>query len=149
MDLLGAHGVEACTDVTGFGLLGHLGEMLAASEAALAVELDATAISAHPGALELLAQGFASSLAPANATALALLEGPVRLQGAAGNKAREAALRGLLIDPQTCGPLLAALPAERAPAALAALQAAGFAGAAVIGRVLSRGKGDSGPPAPD
>jgi len=45
-------------------------------------------------------------------------------------------LQQLLIDPQTCGPLLAALPAAAAPAALAALHNAGFAEAALIGRVL-------------
>ena len=129
--LLAAHGITACTDITGFGLLGHLGEMLAASGAGVAVELETAAIPAYAGAPELLERGFASTLAPANAAALALLEGPVRLVGAAG----AAALRELLIDPQTCGPLLAALPAERAPAALAALRAAGF-GAAVVGRVV-------------
>ena len=46
----------------------------------------------------------------------------------------QAALHGLLIDPQTCGPLLAALPAHQAPSAIAALHAAGFAKAAVVGR---------------
>jgi selenide,water dikinase len=129
--LLAAHGITACTDITGFGLLGHLGEMLEASGAGVAVELETAAIPAYAGAPELLERGFASTLAPANAAALALLEGPVRLVGAAG----AAALRELLIDPQTCGPLLAALPAERAPAALGALRAAGF-GAAVVGRVV-------------
>ena len=148
VDLLAAHGCGVCTDITGFGLLGHLGEMLAAGGAELEVVLEAGAIGAHPGALELLGQGFASSLAPANAAALALLEGPVRLAGAAGDSARVAALRGLLIDPQTCGPLLAALPAERAPAALAALQACGFSGAALIGRVLRRRRDAAAPPAP-
>jgi selenide,water dikinase len=59
----------------------------------------------------------------------------VRLVGAGGHAAA-AALAGLLIDPQTCGPLLAALPAEQAPAALAALRGAGFGAAAVIGRVV-------------
>ncbi|KEF41605.1 MAG: selenide, water dikinase [Cyanobium sp. CACIAM 14] len=149
--LLAAHGCGACTDVTGFGLLGHLGEMLAATgmgdggDPAVEVVLDAAAIAAHPGALELLAAGFASSLAPANAGALALLDGPVRLQGGRGDGLRTAALRELLIDPQTCGPLLAALPAERAPAALAALQGAGFREAALIGRVLSRRDGGAPP----
>ena len=139
--LLAAHGCRACTDITGFGLLGHLGEMLEASGAGVAVELDAAAIPAWPGALELLKRGFASSLAPANAAALALLEGPVRL-------AAPAALAGLLIDPQTCGPLLAAVPAEQAAAALAALHAAGFGGAAVIGRVVSRREAAAVSPGP-
>jgi selenide,water dikinase len=128
--------------------------MLAATAAgdadagAVEVVLDATAIPAHPGALELLGLGFASSLAPANAAALALLEGPVTLRGAEAQRRREASWRGLLIDPQTCGPLLAAVPAERASAALRALQAAGFAEATLIGRVLSRERGCSGPPGP-
>jgi selenide,water dikinase len=118
--------------VTGFGLLGHLGEMLGPAQQVL---LDPEAIPALPGALELLGQGLSSTLAPANARALALLEasGSVRLSGAAS-----AAQQQLWIDPQTCGPLLAALPEASAPAALAALQAAGFHQAALIGRVVSR-----------
>jgi selenide,water dikinase len=143
VELLAAHGCHACTDVTGFGLLGHLGEMLAAGGAAAAglpgdglsagemVLLEARSIPAFTGALELLDQGWASSLAPANGRALALLGGPVRLVGEAA-----AAVEALLIDPQTCGPLLATLPADRAGAALAALQRAGFPEAAMIGRVL-------------
>ena len=143
VELLAAHGCQACTDVTGFGLLGHLGEMLAAGAGAAAglpgdgrsasetVLLEARSIPAFTGALELLDQGWASSLAPANSRALALLEGPVRLVGEAA-----AAVEALLIDPQTCGPLLATLPADRAGVALAALQRAGFPEAALIGRVL-------------
>ena len=143
VELLAAHGCHACTDVTGFGLLGHLGEMLAASAVAAGglpgeglspgetVRLEASSIPAFDGALELLDQGWASSLAPANGRALALLEGPVRLVGES-----TAALEALLIDPQTCGPLLAGLPADRAGATLAALHRAGFPEAALIGRVL-------------
>jgi len=132
--LLQAHGCRACTDITGFGLLGHLGEMVAAAGPGIAsagVELDGSAIPALAGSLELLEQGHASSLAPSNAAALALLDGPIRLKAPLST-----AQLGLLIDPQTCGPLLAALPAEQAPDALAAMRAAGFAQAAVIGRVL-------------
>jgi len=132
--LLQAHGCRACTDITGFGLLGHLGEMVAAAGPGIAsagVELDGSVIPALAGSLELLEQGHASSLAPSNASALALLDGPIQLK-----TPLSAAQLGLLIDPQTCGPLLAALPAEQAPAALAAMRAAGFTEAAVIGRVL-------------
>ena len=129
--LLAQHGCLACTDVTGFGLLGHLGEMLAPGQA---VQLEAAAVPALEGALALLELGLASSLAPANARALAALApgGPVQLRGPAA-----AALQQLLIDPQTCGPLLAALPAQQGPAALAAVRGAGFPQAALIGRVLS------------
>jgi selenide,water dikinase len=141
-DLLAAHGCHACTDITGFGLLGHLGEMLADSRrqasnreapSPVRVVLDGAAIPVLPGAMELLTRGHASSLAPANAEALAALNGPVRLEAGA---APSSALQGLLIDPQTCGPLLAALPADQAPAALVALHGAGFDQARVIARVI-------------
>ena len=128
--LLARHGCHACTDVTGFGLLGHLGEMLGGE---VVVRLDGAAVPALPGTLELLEQGHASTLAPANAAALRLLGGPVRLVDAAGSAT--AARQALWIDPQTCGPLLAALPAARAPAALAELRRAGFGEAAVIAQV--------------
>jgi selenide,water dikinase len=133
-------GCRACTDITGFGLLGHLREMVAASPPGLEVLLDAGAVPALPGALELLERGLASSLAPANAAALELLAGPVRLSGP--NQA-DGARRGLLIDPQTCGPLLAALPAGAAGPALEAVRRRGFNGARVIGRVRA---GSAGPP---
>lgn len=133
VELLAAHGCRACTDITGFGLLGHLGEMLADPDQSVGVALRAEAVGALPGALELLDQGWRSSLAPANARALALLEGPLRWQQGEPGAARQA----LLIDPQTCGPLLAALPAPQAPAALAALRRSGFGEAALIGSVLA------------
>ena len=139
--LLAAHSCRACTDITGFGLLGHLGEMLApagdgatthqATETRLHLDTSALAALALPGALELLEAGHASTLAPANGRALTLLEGPVALREPAS-----AALLQLLIDPQTCGPLLAALPATRAPKALAALHHLGFDQAAVISQVM-------------
>jgi len=134
VEQLAAHGCTACTDITGFGLLGHLGEMLAAGE--LTVELDGEAIAVLPGVWALLADGFSSSLAPSNRQALGWLEcGLVRFRPPAQ---QPELLKELLIDPQTCGPLLAALPAERAAAALGELRASGFEQAAVIGRVLAR-----------
>ena len=143
---LAAHGCHACTDITGFGLLGHLGEMLAASQSGqsgpggtsdLRVQLAGSALErlALAGALELLAAGHASTLAPANARALALLNGPIELSHEPPQPAG-AALQQLLIDPQTCGPLLAALPAARTAAALAALHGQGLTQAAVIGKVV-------------
>jgi selenide,water dikinase len=132
VELLRHHGCRACTDITGFGLLGHLGEMLAPTSR---VQLDPGAIPALTGALPLLEQGSASTLAPSNARALQLLDGPVELLGPVAGAQRAAQL-GLLIDPQTCGPLLAALPADHAADAVAALGRLGFPGAAVIGRVI-------------
>ena len=95
-------GIHACTDITGFGLLGHLGEMLQNSSG-LTIELEGSAIPAYPGALNLLERGFSSTLAPSNRAAWRWLEGPVQLREQASQ-----ALLELLIDPQTCGPLLLA-----------------------------------------
>jgi selenide,water dikinase len=100
--------IHACTDVTGFGFLGHLGEMLQGSET-ITIQLWANRIPAHPGAMDLLAQGFASSLAPANRDAWSWLEGPVHF-----NQSPSQACLELLVDPQTCGPLLVACTAAAA-----------------------------------
>ena len=94
--------IHACTDITGFGLLGHLGEMLQNSPG-LAVQLNSSAIPAYTGALELFERGVSSTLAPSNRGALRLLDGPVQLSHYASQ-----ALLELLVDPQTCGPLLLA-----------------------------------------
>ena len=94
--------IHACTDITGFGLLGHLSEMLL-NRPELTVQLDGSAIPAYPGALELFERGISSTLAPSNRAAWGWLEGPVHLQ-----EQPSAALLELLVDPQTCGPLLLA-----------------------------------------
>jgi selenide,water dikinase len=126
VELLAAHGCSACTDVTGFGLLGHLNEMLDASTG-VDVQLQADQVPALAGSLELLEAGVASTLAPSNAAALATW--PELL----GIRAQ------LLIDPQTCGPLLAAVSEQQAGPCLAAMRSAGFAQAALIGTVQSQG----------
>jgi selenide,water dikinase len=116
-----AHGATACTDVTGFGLLGHLIEMLRASE--MDAALDPAAIPALDGALDLFSRGLASSLHTDNMAALGALD--------CGD---EHPIIPLLIDPQTAGGLLAGLPAERAAPCLAELTGLGYR-AALIGRV--------------
>ncbi|MGH7116262.1 MAG: AIR synthase-related protein, partial [Stellaceae bacterium] len=119
---LAAHGASACTDVTGFGLLGHLLEMLRASDRD--AELDPDAIPALDGALGLLSRGITSSLHSDNLAALARLE-----------PGEAHPIAALLIDPQTAGGLLAGVPAARAAACLAKLRRRGYR-AAVIGRIL-------------
>jgi selenide,water dikinase len=113
--------VRAVTDVTGFGLLGHLSEMLRAS--GLAADIEASAVPVLPGARCLLEQGVESSLAPGNALALSDFE------IVSGSPA--AASVRLLIDPQTAGGLLAGVAAERADALLAALSQVGCEAAAI------------------
>lgn len=118
---------HAMTDITGFGLAGHLLELLEASGAAAEIAL--AALPLLPGAEALAKQGEASSLAPANrAATLGRLRAP---QGPRTD---------LLFDPQTGGGLLAAVPAAEAEACLAALQAEGIA-AARIGRVVAGSPG--------
>jgi selenide,water dikinase len=117
------HGISACTDVTGFGLLGHLGEMLRAS--GMGAELVVAAIPALAGARECLAAGYRSSLHHANAAALSQIDGIDRL---------DVSTQALLADPQTAGGLLAGVPAAAAEDCLSELVAAGYQ-ASVIGRV--------------
>jgi selenide,water dikinase len=116
--IFASHGATACTDVTGFGLLGHLLEMLRASSADAG--LDPEAIPALDGALDLLASGIASSLHAGNLSALAVIE-----------EAPESALAALLIDPQTAGGLLAGVPAEQAGDCLGALRDIGYRAAEI------------------
>ena len=94
-------GASACTDVTGFGLLGHLVEMTHASE--VDVELDLAAIPLLPGALDTVAAGITSSLQPQNLR----LRHAVRDRDGAADDPRWP----LLFDPQTAGGLLASVPA--------------------------------------
>jgi selenide,water dikinase len=111
-------GAHAMTDVTGFGLVGHLLNICEASGRGAA--LDPESIPFLPGALELARAGHRSSLYPANrALAPELPDTP------------ESAL---LFDPQTCGGLLAAVPADKAEAILRALRDAGYP-AARIGQI--------------
>ena len=117
-----AHGAAAATDVTGFGLLGHLLEMLRA--AAVDAVLDPDAIPLLDGAPELLAQGIVSSLDAENRAALAALDASGRTHP----------LAPLLVDPQTAGGLLAGLAADRAQRCLDALHRCGCR-AALIGRI--------------
>jgi selenide,water dikinase len=121
--IFASHGATACTDVTGFGLAGHLLEMLHASSAY--ARLDPAAIPALDGALDLLADGIASSLHASNLSALAAVENAV-----------DPVLAALLIDPQTAGGLLAGVPASRATACLGELRDIGYR-AAEIGVVVA------------
>ncbi|HSE06776.1 MAG TPA: selenide, water dikinase SelD [Methylomirabilota bacterium] len=116
---------SAATDVTGFGLAGHLGEMLRASKCS--ATLDLAALSALPGAVALLGRGVRSTAHPENARARrAMLVEPE----AAAHPALD-----LLFDPQTSGGLLLGVAADRAGALLTALHEGGDAHAAIIGEV--------------
>jgi selenide,water dikinase len=125
-EILLSHGATAMTDVSGFGLAGHLGEMLRASRAW--AELDLAAIPLYPQARELAAAGGASTLLPENLALADILRGDIA-----------ADIRALLFDPQTAGGLLAGIPQEAAVECVAALRAAGCGAAGIIGQVLEAG----------
>jgi selenide,water dikinase len=103
---------HAMTDVTGFGLAGHLLNILDAS--GTGATLDLAAIPLHAGALDLAAQGIRSTIWDANRAAAA----PRVFH-------EETPLTALLFDPQTAGGLLAAVAAEDANSILQALEKAG------------------------
>jgi selenide, water dikinase len=101
--------VHGCTDVTGFGLLGHAREMALASEVTLRIE--AKAVRLLPGALEYSRQGAHSAGLRNNQ---AFVESCVRVEGQLPNE-----LQALLYDPQTSGGLLVALSRDEAKAVMA------------------------------
>jgi selenide,water dikinase len=115
---------SAATDVTGFGLAGHLGSMLRASKASAVVELDR--LPALPGALSLLGRGVRSTAHSENAKA--------RRAMLVDNATAGSSTLDLLFDPQTSGGLLLGIAPERCGALVRALHAAGE-GPAVIGEV--------------
>lgn len=121
------HGATACTDVTGFGLLGHLVEMTKPS--GVDVELMLSAVPFLDGALDTVRLGILSSLQPQN----------VRLRRAVRdvNTFAQDERFPLIFDPQTAGGLLASIPADKADACLAALRQLGYDRAAIIGSVRS------------
>jgi selenide,water dikinase len=125
-----AAGVTAATDVTGFGLLGHLHRMLAASAAAAAVT--AAAVPLLPGAADLAAAGFISGGTRANTARIS----PFTTM----DPAVPAELAVLLYDAQTSGGLLLATPPASTDALLADLRARGLP-AALIGEVVGGAPG--------
>lgn len=127
-EILTAHGASAATDVTGFGLLGHLVEMVRASSVDATLLLNA--IPLLDGVRETMAMGIFSSLQPQN----------LRLRRAIRNISAAGAdpLYPTLFDPQTAGGLLAAVPAVGAAACITALHDIGYGASTVIGTVEAR-----------
>ncbi len=124
---LAAFDVHALTDVTGFGLAGHLGEMLRRRECSAVLHL--ATLPALDGARELIERGVRSSLYHDNAQ----LAAGITLDATDAPQAWQA----LIFDPQTSGGLLLALPADQAERCLAALREAGEV-ATAIGKIEPR-----------
>ncbi len=144
--LLARTGIPAVTDVTGFGLAGHLVEMLEASGTGAELEIDR--IPLYAGAADCVAAGVESTLAPSNREHL-----HKRWQVESGQDAADTADPGaadeaehgvsdgrdaILFDPQTSGGLLAGVPAAGIDEVVANLREAGYTQAACVGRVTDR-----------
>ena len=121
--------VHAMTDVTGFGLLGHLNEIALGSGLAATVELKSVPLL--PAAEELAARGFVTGASNRNWAGYGQ---HVTLSGVSDVH------KALLTDPQTSGGLLVACSPSAAEAVIATFRNDGFDSAAVIGR-LSAGRG--------
>ena len=133
------YGATACTDVTGFGLLGHLTEMTTATARQsdpVQVTLSLSNLPLLPGAADTLAQGRLSSLHPQNQAAAAQLRPPPE---------HLSPPYLALFDPQTAGGLLAAVPEANAEACLAALWELGYDHSTIVGRVQAASGGSTGP----
>lgn len=124
-------GVHAMTDVTGFGLLGHLLEL--ARGAQLQAQLDMPAIPLLPGVLQLAHDGFFTGASGRNWDAYGK---DVQLDAAL-----TPAQRALLTDPQTSGGLLVACDPASVDEVLALFAREGFADAAVVGRMQAGAAG--------
>lgn len=118
--------VSACTDITGFGLLGHLAEMVV--DSGHGIRLDSKTLPVYPEALEWAAMG----LIPAGAYNNSRFRGPF-VHFAEDIPQR---MRDLLFDPQTSGGLLMAVAADEAEKLLQALHAHGITDAAKVGEVI-------------
>jgi selenide,water dikinase len=124
--VLAAHQCTACTDVTGFGLLGHLAEMFV--DTGHGVELSLSRVPLLEGALDCVRAGIVSSLYANNATAAANIRNAIDFAGDPRFS--------LLFDPQTSGGLVATVPADQADECIAALEAINSVAAAKIGIVI-------------
>ena len=123
--------IHACTDITGFGLMGHIYEM--ASGSGVAITVNSAAIPLLPDAAEAATMGLVPGGAYANREYLTTVtmdsNVPVHIQD-------------LCFDPQTSGGLLLSVPPSAAKELLLALQSAGIGQSAIIGEVTQEGKGE-------
>jgi selenide,water dikinase len=124
-------GANAATDVTGFGLLGHLGEM--GCQSGVTIEVYADRVPVFEGALDYIRQGMISGATERNK------EYASRQVSVAEDVSEE--LEYVLYDPQTSGGLLVSMPEERAGAFVALLRERGVRDAAIIGKVISNSEG--------
>ncbi len=123
-----AHNVKACTDITGFGLAGHLVEMARGAQCSISIE--AAAVPLFSGALEAAKNGMLPGGAYSNRTFFS--------PWITVDPAVPLSLSDLMFDPQTSGGLLIGISKVRAEALLASLKANGSQVAAIVGYVTKQ-----------
>lgn len=123
--------VHACTDVTGFGFIGHALEMVEGSETGM--RIDAASVPFFPGIRRFAEEEVVPGGLIRNRE---YREGLIEIGPACPNW-----LVDILFDPQTAGGLLIALPAGKAEDLLSKMHAAGIADAAIVGEVTAAPKG--------
>lgn len=126
-DVMKAYPVHACTDITGFGLLGHLAEMVIGS--GCSIQLESSHIPIIKEAVEYASMGLFPGGAFKNKE--------FRLSMVNFSEKVDPLVRDILFDPQTSGGLLLSVPEHHTNRALADLHAHGCQDAVVIGRVIS------------
>jgi len=122
--------IHACTDVTGFGILGHSLEM--AQGSGLRVELSYSALPFYPNALEMYERGETTGSNRANRE---LVQGVLAIEAKMTSRQQE-----LLFDPQTSGGLLLSVPPDQAEDLVVELHTGGVASARKIGQVAASAK---------
>jgi selenide, water dikinase len=126
MKILKDYSISACTDVTGFGLIGHAAEMLSGSGNGMII--DTEALQLLPEVTEYAAMGLIPEGTFRNRE--------YRLPFVSNPESVDPVFLDILFDPQTSGGLLAAVTQKDAPSALKRMRSAGLS-AAVIGRIFS------------
>ncbi len=130
-ELMVEHGANGCTDVTGFGLMGHLGQMVA--ESGVTAEIDSAQLPMFEGVLECAEKGSYSGANERNAESV---EDRVSFADDVPK-----AVRAVLFDAQTSGGLLVSIPAENAERFMEHLHARGISAATIIGRITGESAG--------
>ncbi|MGZ4959734.1 MAG: selenide, water dikinase SelD [Methylomonas sp.] len=130
MEVIKSFDISGCTDITGFGILGHAFEMMGKGKSALGVKINYKALPLFAGVVELFDKGYFASIAPKNHASLAcVLSADATLQKYPA-----------LFDPQTSGGLLFSIPPDQTEHCLKVLHDSGVSSACVIGEVIDENK---------
>jgi selenide,water dikinase len=124
--MIAAGDIHACTDITGFGLLGHSCEMIEGGDVGL--RINSTSVPVLTGVRDLMETGFVPGGLYRNRD--------FRINQVIKEKTCPNWLFDLLFDPQTAGGLFFSLPANKAQKLVETMQAAGIKHAAIVGDVV-------------